>query len=37
VARLSFHRVPYDHLAAAAAIRRAGLPAQFADRLQEGR
>lgn len=36
-ARLTFHRVPYDHLAAAAAVRRAGLPEYFAQRLEEGR
>jgi diadenosine tetraphosphatase ApaH/serine/threonine PP2A family protein phosphatase len=35
--KLTFHRVAYDHLAAAAAIRRAGLPAYFADRLEIGR
>jgi len=35
--RLTFHRVPYDHAAAAAAIRRAGLPEIFAARLGEGR
>lgn len=35
--RLTFHRVPYDHMAAAAAVRRAGLPEQFAQRLEEGR
>jgi diadenosine tetraphosphatase ApaH/serine/threonine PP2A family protein phosphatase len=35
--QLSFHRVPYDHFAAAWAIRAAGLPAQFADRLEKGR
>lgn len=35
--RLTFHRVPYDHDAAAAAIRRAGLPNYFADRLESGR
>jgi diadenosine tetraphosphatase ApaH/serine/threonine PP2A family protein phosphatase len=35
--RLTFHRVPYDHMAAAAAVRRAGLPEQFARRLEEGR
>ena len=35
--RLTFHRVPYDHLAAAAAVRRAGLPEYFAQRLEEGR
>jgi diadenosine tetraphosphatase ApaH/serine/threonine PP2A family protein phosphatase len=36
-AQLTFHRVPYDHLGAAAAIRRAGLPAYLADRLELGR
>ena len=36
-ARLTFHRVPYDHMAAAAAVRRAGLPDDFAKRLEEGR
>jgi diadenosine tetraphosphatase ApaH/serine/threonine PP2A family protein phosphatase len=35
--RLTFHRVPYDHSAAAAAVRRAGLPEFFATRLEEGR
>lgn len=35
--QLTFHRVSYDHAAAAAAIRRAGLPAFFADRLENGR
>jgi diadenosine tetraphosphatase ApaH/serine/threonine PP2A family protein phosphatase len=35
--RLTFQRVPYDHDAAAAAIRRAGLPNYFADRLESGR
>ena len=34
---LTFHRVPYDHAAAAAAIRAAQLPAFFADRLETGR
>ena len=34
---MTFHRVPYDHSAAAAAIRRAGLPDFFADRLEIGR
>lgn len=34
---LAFHRVGYDHESAAAAIRRAGLPAFFADRLETGR
>jgi diadenosine tetraphosphatase ApaH/serine/threonine PP2A family protein phosphatase len=36
-AQLTFHRVPYDLYAAAAAIRRAGLPEFFADRLESGR
>ena len=35
--QLTFQRVAYDHHAAAAAIRRAGLPALFADRLELGR
>jgi diadenosine tetraphosphatase ApaH/serine/threonine PP2A family protein phosphatase len=34
---LSFQRVPYDWQSAAAAIRQAGLPALFADRLEQGR
>ena len=36
-AQLTFHRVAYDHHAAATAIRRAGLPEFFADRLEVGR
>jgi diadenosine tetraphosphatase ApaH/serine/threonine PP2A family protein phosphatase len=36
-ARLSFHRIAYDHAAAAAAIRAAGLPESFASRLEQGR
>jgi diadenosine tetraphosphatase ApaH/serine/threonine PP2A family protein phosphatase len=36
-ARLTFHRVPYDHAAAAASVRRAGLPEFFAKRIEEGR
>lgn len=36
-AQLTFHRVPYDHYAAANAIRRAGLHEFFADRLETGR
>lgn len=36
-AQLTFVRVPYDHDAAADAIRRAGLPAFNADRLGKGR
>ncbi len=35
--QLTFHRVAYDHQAAAAAIRSAGLPPFFADRLESGR
>ncbi|MBI5276360.1 MAG: metallophosphoesterase family protein [Burkholderiales bacterium] len=35
--RLAFHRVAYDHLGAAAAIRRSGLPESFAQRLENGR
>lgn len=35
--RLTFHRVAYDHAAAAAAIRAAGLPEFFAHRLESGR
>lgn len=35
--QLTFKRVAYDHQAAAAAIRKAGLPAFFADRLEQGR
>lgn len=34
---LTYHRVSYDHHAAATAIRRAGLPAFFSDRLEAGR
>lgn len=34
---LTFHRVAYNHTAAASAIRRAGLPAFFANRLGLGR
>lgn len=36
-AQLTFHRVPYDYQSAAVAIRRAGLPEFFADRLEKGR
>lgn len=35
--RMTFHRVLYDHAAAAAAIRQAGLPEFFAQRLERGR
>ncbi|WP_426306239.1 metallophosphoesterase family protein [Acidovorax facilis] len=34
--QITFYRVPYDHLAAAAAIRAAGLPDFYADRLEHG-
>lgn len=34
---LTFHRVPYDHEAAARKVRDAGLPAEFAQRLLDGR
>ncbi|MEK8030086.1 metallophosphoesterase family protein [Ideonella sp. DXS29W] len=33
---LTFHRVPYDHEAAAQKIRQAGLPSVLADRLAHG-
>jgi diadenosine tetraphosphatase ApaH/serine/threonine PP2A family protein phosphatase len=33
---LTYHRVPYDHAAAAARIRAAGLPVLLADRLADG-
>ena len=35
--QLAFHRVPYDHMAAAAAVRRVGLQEVFAARLEAGR
>jgi diadenosine tetraphosphatase ApaH/serine/threonine PP2A family protein phosphatase len=35
--QLTFHRVPYDHVAAAWAIRAAGLPTFLAERLELGR
>lgn len=35
--RMTFHRVVYDHTAAAAAIRNAGLPDFFAERLAHGK
>jgi len=34
---LTFHRVPYDHFAAAAKVRRAGLPEDLANRLITGK
>lgn len=34
--RLAFHRVAYDHRGAAAAVRAAGLPEGFAQRLERG-
>jgi len=33
---LAFHRVPYDHEAAAAKVRAAGLPERLAERLVDG-
>jgi diadenosine tetraphosphatase ApaH/serine/threonine PP2A family protein phosphatase len=33
---LTFHRVPYDHTAAGARIRAAGLPPRLAERLSHG-
>lgn len=36
-AQLTFHRVRYDHFAAANAICRSGLPEFFAQRLEDGR
>jgi len=35
-ASVTFHRVPYDHEAAAAKIRAAGLPERLAERLVDG-
>ena len=35
--KITFHRVPYNHTEAAAAIRQAGMPASFAQRLERGR
>lgn len=35
--QLVFHRVAYDHHATAQAVRTSGLPAAFADRLEQGR
>ena len=35
-AKLTFHRVPYDHRAAADKIRRAGLPPALAYRVEQG-
>jgi diadenosine tetraphosphatase ApaH/serine/threonine PP2A family protein phosphatase len=34
--RITFHRVPYDHLAAAKKIRDAGLPLSIAYRVEKG-
>ena len=36
-AKLTFHRVAYDHRAAARAVREAGLPEFFAQRLETGK
>ena len=35
--KLTFHRIAYDHMAAAHSIRQAGLPEFFASRLETGR
>jgi diadenosine tetraphosphatase ApaH/serine/threonine PP2A family protein phosphatase len=35
--RLAFHRIAYDHAGTAAALRAAGLPEGFAQRLERGR
>lgn len=35
--KLTFHRVSYNHVGAAAAVRKAGLPEYFAQRLEVGR
>ena len=35
-ATLTYHRVPYDHEAAAAKVRAAGLPERLAERLVDG-
>jgi diadenosine tetraphosphatase ApaH/serine/threonine PP2A family protein phosphatase len=35
--QLTFHRVAYDHMAAAASVRAAGLPEDYAQRLETGR
>jgi hypothetical protein len=35
--KLTFHRVAYDHRAAARAVREAGLPEYFAQRLETGK
>lgn len=35
--KLTFHRIAYDHMAAAQSIRKAGLPEFFAHRLEMGR
>jgi diadenosine tetraphosphatase ApaH/serine/threonine PP2A family protein phosphatase len=35
-AKLTFHRVAYDHRAAAQCVRQAGLPEYFAQRLETG-
>ena len=35
-ASITYHRVPYDHEAAAAKVRAAGLPERLAERLIDG-
>ena len=36
-ATITFHRVDYDHHAAVQAVQRSGMPAEFAERLEQGR
>lgn len=35
-ATITFHRVPYDHVAAVQAVRSSGMPESFAQRLEQG-
>lgn len=35
-AMVTFHRIPYDHMSAARKVRQAGLPEEFARRLETG-
>lgn len=36
-AHMTFHRVAYNHLAAVQALQHSGMPASFAERLEQGR
>lgn len=36
-ASMTFYRVAYDHMAAAQAVRKSGMPEAFAQRLEQGR